>query len=226
MDTKRLDDNTWRLTDGGRNSYLIEGENSTLLVDGFNGCNESFLSHFTEKSVSLINTSASYETTGANDNFPSFYMSPSDAFIYYKNFSRVGIVKGVYNGTVIDLGKRKIEVISFPGVTPGAVVLLDYNTGSVFSGLSVKDGVINLSSSFSDIHAYLLSIRNLAMYRDKFDVIYPGTGDPLSEYILGKIENLAERIIRKDIGGEKKDNGILYTEGLISILTEAEDDKR
>lgn len=224
MESRKLDKNTWLIEDKSRVSYLLEGEESAILLDGLSGCEGSFLQNLTEKPISLINTASLEENLCLNDSFPVFYMSPSDGFLYYKTLRKVGIMKPLFNGKVIDLGGRRIEIVSFPGVTPGSVVLIDYNLGAVFSGHSIVGGTIDLSFPFSDIHAYLESIYYLSHYKNKFDVIYPGLSSPLSPSILDTLENIIRKIIRKEETGKITERGTLFDGGLVTLLLETKDE--
>ncbi len=230
MDTKAIGESTWRFTEDGISFFLLHGENEALFINSGTGIVNlhSLSQQFTDRKVSLLSTSSSSSLLGGNDEFSLFYMSPSDSFLYYRKLGRLGIVKPVYDGSVIELGKRKLEIISFPGLTPGAVLVLDYLTGSLFSGLSITSDVIDLSSDYSDIRAFLLSVRRLNLYRGKYDTIYPSSGRmTLSASILEHLEETAMRIIRKDIRGEERDGKIFFSDGFVTLsVREEESGKR
>ena len=225
MDIKPIDDNTWRFTEDGVSFYLLRGSERALFIDGGKGGADlhARAAHLTDFNLSLINTSCISCCLGANDEFSRFYMSPSDGFIYYNRMGKVGIVKPVYDGDIIDLGERKIEIISFPGITPGSVVVLDYLTGAVFGGLSITDAVIDLTSDVSDIHAYLMGVKRMKDYRDRYDVIYPSVGrNEVSPAILPHLENTAREIIRHELTGTVKDGRTLYSDGFVSFALPVE----
>ena len=226
MDIISIDGNTWRFTDGDFSFFLLRGKERAIFIDG--GWRQSDLHsravHLCgDLNLSLLDTSCSERLLGSNDEFSRFYMSPSDGFIYYNRMERVGIVKPVYDGDIIDLGERKIEIISFPGITPGSVVVLDYLTGAVFGGLSITDAVIDLSSDVSDIHAYLMGVKRMKDYRDRYDVIYPSVGrNEVSPAILAHLENTARGIIRHELTGTVKDGRTLYSDGFVSFALPVE----
>ena len=221
MDIISIDGNTWRFTDGDVSFFLLRGTQRAIFIDG--GWRQSDLHsravHLCgDLNLSLLDTSCSERLLGSNDEFSRFYMSPSDGFIYYNRMERVGIVKPVYDGDVIDLGDRKIEIISFPGITPGSVVVLDYQSGAVFVGLSITNAVIDLTSGFADAHAYLMSVKRMKDYRERYDVIYPAVGrSEVSPAILPHLESTARGIIRHELTGEVKDGRTLYSDGFVTF---------
>lgn len=221
MVVEEVEKNTWRITAGTSSCYLLSGEEKALLVDSVDngvGVREN-IAALTELPLSLLNTASLSSLLGNNDDFSSFYMNPSDAFIYYGGMKRNGIIKPVFDNTLIDLGGRKVRTLSFPGITPGAVVLLDASSGSLFSGLSITDTTIDLSNPHSDIHAYLMSLRRLSDYIDTYDIIYPAEGNaPLGRETAQRLESLSLSIIRKETAGEERDGKHLYSSRNLSIL--------
>lgn len=221
VDIQSIDDNTWRFTDGDVSFFLLCGTQGAVFIDGGWRHNDlhSLAGHLVgELDLSLLNTSCVDALIGSNDEFPRFYMCPSDGFIYYNRLCKVGIVKPIFDASVIDLGGRQLEIISFPGLTPGSVVVLDYLSGAVFGGLSITDGLIDMTAGYSDIHAYLMSLRRMDDYRDKYDVIYPATGrGEVSPAILPRLEKTARAVIRMEITGEENDGRTIYSDGFVTF---------
>lgn len=219
MDIRSIDDNTWRFTDGDVSFYLLRGAEKAVFIDG--GWRHNDLHSLSGQiagdiDLSLVNTSCAEVLLGSNDEFTHFCMSPGDGFIYYKLYK--GIIKPVFDGDIIDLGGRELEVISFPGITPGSVVILDYLSGAVFGGLSLTDGLIDMTAGYSDIHAYLMSVKRMDKYRTKYDVIYPAAGKgEVSPAILPHLEKTARAIIRREITGEEKDGRTIYSDGFVTF---------
>ncbi len=221
VDIQSIDDNTWRFTDGEISFYLLRGSERALFIDGGWRRNDlhSLAGHIVgDLNLSLVNTSCVSTLLGGNDEFSRFYMSPSDGFIYHNMLDKVGIIKPVFDGDIIDLGGRELEVISFPGITPGSVVILDYLSGAVFGGLSLTDGIIDMTEDYSDIHAYLMSLRRMDNYRGKYDVIYPVSGRcEVSPSILPRLEKTVRGIIRREMTGEEKDGRTIYSDGFVTF---------
>ena len=69
----------------------------------------------------------------------------------------------VEEGTVIDLGNRRFEVLHLPGHSPGGIALWEPATGTLISGDAVYDGILVDNTEDADIPAYL---RTMARLRD------------------------------------------------------------
>jgi len=54
---------------------------------------------------------------------------------------------GLQDGEIIDLGKRKLQVISSPGHSEDDIILLDAENGIVFSG----DTLLNWDTTFMSL---------------------------------------------------------------------------
>lgn len=221
VDIQSIDCNTWRFTDGDVSFFLLRGTEKAVFIDGGWRHNDlhSLAGHLTgDLDLSLVDTSCVSELLGSNDEFSRFYMCPSDGFIYHNKLDKVGIIKPLFDGDVIDLGDRMLEIISFPGITPGSVVVLDYLSGAVFGGLSLTDAVIDMTAGYSDIHAYLMSVKRMDKYRTKYDVIYPAVGRrEVSPALLSRLEKTAQGIIRSEITGEEKGGRTIYSDGFVTF---------
>ena len=201
----RIDEDTWRVEDNGVRFFILKGEKRALLVDsGMNthGVKE-MAENLTRMSVSLINTHADIDHIGGNDEFPSFMMHPSEAANYFSH-KKVGIIDPVYDGDVIDLGGRKLEVMLVPGHTPGSIMLLDVSKGVVYGGDSIQDGNIFLFGPMREIHAYALSLRRLEKWKGRYDIIYPSHGTfPVSPSLIQKLIDGSIKVMRNEIEGKE-----------------------
>lgn len=224
MNSKKIDNYTYRFEEDGLFFYLLIGEKKALLINGGKKAEgvRSVIQTITDLPLSLLNTSIEDIHIGTNDEFPYFYCSPCDAFYYYKEKKNVGIINPLFCGDTIDLGNRELEIISFPGITPGSIVVLDKSSGVIYSGSSITNKEINLSLGISDIHAYLASLKRLENYRQYYDIFYTSLFSGISSpSILPLLERGVQKIIRKEIEGvEKKIKGKRvkeYKEGDISF---------
>lgn len=207
MDSKKIDNCTYRFEENGLFFYLLIGEKKALLINGGREAEgvRSIIQTITDLPLSLLNTSSEDIHIGTNDEFPYFYSSPCDAFYYYKQKKNVGIINPLFDGDVIDLGNRELQIISFPGITPGSIVVLDKSSGVIYSGSSITNKEINLSLSVSDIHAYSASLKRLENYRQYYDIFYSSLFSGFSSpSILPLLERGAQKIIRKEIDGVEK----------------------
>ena len=202
----KIDDDTWRIENDGVRFFLLKGSRKALLIDsGMNVRNvKEMAEHITDLPLLLLNTHADIDHIGGNDEFPSFMMHPSEAVNYYGQQKKMGIINPVYDGDVIDLGGRKLEVMLTPGHTPGSIMLLDESKGVVFSGDSIQEGSIFLFGPMRDIRAYVLGLKRLDKWKGRFDIIYPSHGTfPVSPSIVDKLIDGGKKVMRHEVEGKK-----------------------
>ncbi len=103
-------------------------------------------------------------------------MHPAECANYYKTHETAGEITPVWDGEVIDLGGRELEVIHLPGHTPGSIAVLDRGLRRLFSGDPVQDGNIFMFGPNREMHAYRHSLKRLKGFVDRFDEVYPSHG--------------------------------------------------
>ena len=76
----RMNENTWRIEDGGVRFFLLTGTEKALLVDsGMNVHNaRDIATRLTDLPLSLLNTHADRDHIGSNEQFDMFYMHPDE----------------------------------------------------------------------------------------------------------------------------------------------------
>lgn len=194
----KIDEKTWRIEESGVRFFLLTGTKKALLIDsGMTVHNAKEIAKtLTDLPVELLNTHADIDHTGSNDEFDIVYMNPAELYNCKKDIT----INPIWDGDIIDLGERRIRVITQPGHTPGSVALLDVENRILYSGDSIQDGRIFMFGSHRNIRAYLLSLRKIKNLSDKFDMIYPSHGTiPLGTDILDKLIEGTERVISGDI---------------------------
>lgn len=67
----------------------------------------------------------------------------------------------VSEGDLVDTGDRTFEVLHLPGHSPGSVALWDAQTGSLFAGDAIYDGVIVDTGPGASVSAYLRTMERL-----------------------------------------------------------------
>ena len=176
----QIDDATYRYEDKGVRFFILVDSESALLIDsGMNVKNiKEIVLSVTNKPFKLINTHADPDHIGANNEFSSFMMHPSESSNYYNDSTRVGTIIPVYDKSVIDLGDRELEVILIPGHTPGSIALLDKKNRVLYSGDTIQDDKIFLFGPMREINAYISSLERLNSIKSRFDTIYPSHGTP------------------------------------------------
>jgi glyoxylase-like metal-dependent hydrolase (beta-lactamase superfamily II) len=84
----------------------------------------------------------------------------------------------VSEGDVIETGHRSFEVLHLPGHSPGSIALWDEETGSLFPGDIVYDGVIVDTGPGASLSAYLPTMERLK--RLPVREVFGGHNDPMS----------------------------------------------
>ena len=80
-----IDEHTWRIEDKGVRFFLLEGTEKALLIDSGMQvhCAKEIAEGLTKLPLSLLITHGDRDHVGSNEEFPSFYMHPSEASNYY-----------------------------------------------------------------------------------------------------------------------------------------------
>ncbi len=207
MTPELLFENTWKVEDGPVRIFILAGTERALIIDtGISGFDvKSAAAAVTSLPTELLNTHADGDHIAGNGQFSTFYMHPSEAALYYKSRHGTGELIPVYDGDVVDLGGRPLEIIHLPGHTPGSITVLDWNSRSLFGGDPIqRHGTIFMFGAHRDFHSYVHSLRRLAE-RDDFDRIYPSHSDcPVSRDVIPGLIDGAERVLAGTVPGEER----------------------
>lgn len=85
----------------------------------------------------------------------------------------------VKNGDEIDIGDRKLKIITVPGHTPDAIALLDKTNGYIWAGDTFYEGPIYLFAKGTDLAAYEKSISILADMAPQLKKVFPAHNNPV-----------------------------------------------
>ncbi|MCR5089347.1 MAG: MBL fold metallo-hydrolase [Oscillospiraceae bacterium] len=191
-------ENSWKIEDEGVRIFILAGAERALVIDsGRSGLDVRYLA---EKLVSLplelLNTHADPDHTAGNSGFQTFLMHPSEAAVYYKLHNGAGSFLPVYDGDVIDLGGRQLEVVHIPGHTPGSISVLDRSRRCLIGGDPIQcHGQIYMFGIHRDLHSYVHGLKKL-LTRTDFDLIYPSHADlPVERDIIPELIAEAESIL-------------------------------
>ena len=170
----RITDGFWDILDVRVRCLLFEGQEHSVLVDtGFGTGNlAETVRMLTKKPVMLVNTHADIDHIGKNADFGPAHMHPAEFALYHSGAFVKSPVVPLWEGDVLDLGKRKLEVIHIPGHTPGSIALLDRANRFLIGGDSIATGPIHMFGSTRDFPAYIASMQKLLSIADAFDVVY------------------------------------------------------
>ena len=223
-EVKQVRKDTWIIEEAGVRYFLLAGQAQAALIDtGMDSPDaRSIAEELTERPVILLNTHADPDHVSGNAGFPEVWMSASEcAFYHHRKEGRAGDggnitvpaanllqVRPLYEGDIIDLGGRELEVIALPGHTPGSIAFLDRKYRVLISGDSIQhNGRIYLFGPQRDLMAYADSLRRLQarlLECREFDKIWPSHAElPLSPDALGPVIFDAEAALAGELQGEE-----------------------
>ena len=193
----QINENTWRIEDGGVRFFLFCGTQKAALID--TGMNRPDARQIAERLTKLplivINTHADPDHTSGNGAFDAVYMSPAEEE-NYRFFKSTGQILPVHEGDVIDLGGRPLKIIDIPGHTPGSIAVLDVNGRVLVSGDTVSDSNIFMFGPRRDLALFTQSLRHLSEYEGQFDEIYPMHGlFPVKPELIGQLLEGAQQVL-------------------------------
>jgi glyoxylase-like metal-dependent hydrolase (beta-lactamase superfamily II) len=200
----KIDEGTWRIEEGKVRAFLFVGAEKALLVDsGFGTGNiKDVVGVLTQLPIMLVNTHADPDHIGCNALFEKAYMHPAE-FAYYETAS-TGAMAPLWEGDVIDIGKRRFEVLLIPGHTPGSIALLDRGNRVLVAGDSVSASPIFMFSKHRSLRALVDSMERLSIFRESFDWVYPSHGPfPVGPDLIEKIKRGARRVLNREIPAEE-----------------------
>ena len=225
----QIDEDTWRIEDGGVRFFLLTGTERALLIDsGMNTPDARQIAEgLTDLPLELLNTHADRDHVAGNVGFASFLMHPAEGSNYYHGPVAAGEMIPVWDGDVLDLGNRKLEVIHIPGHTPGSIALLDVEKRVLYSGDSVQAGNIFMFGVQREFHAYVSSLERLEGLQDRFDLIYPSHSTfPVRPDLIGPLKEAAKKVLRGELQGTILEihgrSVIRYDAGVAGFLGEAD----
>ena len=199
MDIRKIDEQTIVFDEGGVRFFLLLGSEKALLIDSGMMTHDAdeLARKCTGLPLELLNTHADRDHLGSLSSFPWSYMHPSEASNFYKTQGAQGRFVPVWEGDILDLGGRPLEIVHLPGHTPGSIAVLDRKCRRIFTGDPVQDGRIYMFGVQREMHAYRESLLRLDARKDEFDEIWPSHGTaPLSPDIIMKLYEASGEVLR------------------------------
>ena len=200
----QIDSKTWRFDEGPVRFFLLVGDDRALLVDcgmaTFDALEQA--ADITSLPISLCLTHADRDHVASLDEFDQVYVSASElVHPELKGLPSTKVV-ALWDGEVIDLGQRELEVIALPGHTPGSVALLDRASRALFSGDPIQvDGRIFMFGPMRSMTGYILSLERLSTRVDDFDSIWPCHATcPIPPSTIVKLLDGARRVEAGQVG--------------------------
>ena len=224
--SKEIGAKTWVIKEPGfdENMYLLEGQDSSLLIDaGFGMGNlRDFVKSLTSKPLIIVNTHFHPDHTGGDYEFPFVCIGERD-MAYAKPFLDPKVVQQitsqmlrdttiadslklpesqvektilipVNDNYVFKLGDRNVQVINVPGHTPGSIFLLDVKNKTLYTGDNMQTTWLFLKESLS-VGTYMQSLEKLNRIKGGYNVLYPGHGKPLDIAILNELKQCCQQIL-------------------------------
>ena len=202
----KVNENTWRVEDGGVRFFLLAGTEKALLIDsGMNVHNaRDIAAELTALPVCLLNTHADMDHIGSNEQFDSFYMHPAEEASYRRS-GKSGTIMPVREGDVIDLGGRALRIVELPGHTPGSIAVLDEANRVLISGDPIQQhGRIFMFGAHRNMDDYIRSLEHLEAFKPQFDEIWPSHADiPIPTDTIGKLREGARAILAGTVQGKQ-----------------------
>jgi glyoxylase-like metal-dependent hydrolase (beta-lactamase superfamily II) len=221
----QIDEKSWRIEENGVRSFLFVGTEKAMLVDtGFGTGNiREVVESLTKLPVMLVNTHADGDHLGCNKLFDKAYMHPAEFDRYHQKMGYEFTAEPLWEDDIIDLGGRCFEVILIPGHTPGSIVLLDAENKVLIGGDSIQAGNIYMFGAGRNIHAYIHSMKELAIRKhEPFDTVYPSHGPfPVDAGIIDALISGAEQVRDGKIEGVSPPRDVpakLYDVGAAKFL--------
>ena len=140
---RRIYDNVTLITGlGGEQSFLIEGSDKALLIDGLSGVGslKAFVRELTELPVTLVNTHGHVDHIGADFEYKEVYIAPEDIPLMYAHSDmemRLGFAKSGSMFAPLPTEPKLSDV-----TVPGPVKTLPMKNGDIFDLGGVKLEVI------------------------------------------------------------------------------------
>ena len=206
---RQLDEHTW-IGNGhlcyNESLYLVEGNDRAILIDAGTRIPEldKIVAKITSKPVTMMLTHAHGDHAGGVGPFPEVYLNAGDMPLVSSNMRNnyKGQIRYLFDGEVIDLGGREIEVIFTPGHTSGSATFFDKAKHYGFSGDAF--GSTNLLV-FTNLSTEMYTAERIERYMKKNDIrfLFPGhySGDNLET--LQRVIDI-KNMCREILDGERK----------------------
>ena len=156
-------------------AYLVEGSKEALVIDvcsGQEGFRDIVRQLIGNKSVAAALTHGHFDHSGGIKYFPEVLLHKADTGFLPKDATARH--KYIDDGTVLDLGGKKIEVIAIPGHSPGSVAFFDRAGRYIMTGDAVGSTMVWMQISSLPLTVYLESVKKLEVLKDGIDELYVG----------------------------------------------------
>lgn len=206
---------TWVINyHGSLYCYLLIGEEKAMLIDTAYGDGDlrAFVETITDKPVMVCNTHGHFDHTGGNAFWEEAWMAPESEADAKKPFGPEMekrflsmphpdyAIHYLHDGDVIDLGGRKVSVVTIGCHHPGSLAYIDDKSRCVYSGDELESGqVLYLRPDLSGLEQAALHKKNmekLLAREGEYDLVCPAhNGSPISKQYIRDFIELDSRIL-------------------------------
>lgn len=232
---EKIHDRTYRIDENGAaNCYLVIGDEKALLIDtcwgsgDLNGC----VGRLTDKPIIVAVTHRHPDHTSGARQFGDFFAHENDNTLFNRILenpilSKLAIMRSggkavkakkinalpMNDGTVFDLGGRRIEVKSVPGHTAGSVMFIDHAEKLLFTGDNVNDHLWMHRPGAVTLEEWMDSASLILSYMEQGYTAHTGHGSGVqSKEQVETIYRYVQEIIEKKRSGQLTKNDSPYPE--------------
>ncbi len=201
---KKLADGVWQVLSDGDYTYVLEGDDELLCIDGGSGVGnlrEFCQSLCPEKPLyRIINTHFHVDHTMSNYLFDVTYMAPQtyshrlDPSHEANGFPGDYPVVFLHDGDVFNLAGRPLEVYAIDEHAPGSLQFLDRKSRILFCGDELNG---NFFDSRISVERSYRNLKRWNSFRDAYDLLAAGNGVHDACFVEKYLE-MAEHILFED----------------------------
>ena len=196
----------WTIEENGVRMFLLEGNGEALLIDaGFGtGDLKAYLTTLTTAPVTcVIVTHSDMDHVGSLSQFDHILMHPAEFSRFADKGGDLSRVSPLWEGAVITIGSRKLEVLLVAAHTPGCIVLLDREHRFLLGSDVVQEGPIYMFGDGRCLPAFPHAMDRLATLVDAFDIVYPSHNKlPLAPDIIPVLKEGALQVLAGQVADE------------------------
>lgn len=161
-----------------QNSYLVIGATKALLFDL--ALDEPGLKEYAEqlagKPVQLVLSHGHIDHIFHLNRFSEVWMHPADEILIREGMpgqmpvDPCPTIHALYEGNIIDLGDRLLDVFNVPGHTNGSILLLDRQTRTLLAGDTCTRRLLYGLTDYVPLERFCESLRRIQ--KQDFDIFY------------------------------------------------------
>ena len=205
FNSTRLSDGLWAIDDGMVRCFLVVGNERAVLVDSCKSVGTALselVKELTPKPVTLVFSHTDRDHTGGQEGFGVPLLHPSEYSYYLSKGNDDRTVEPLWEGDVLDLGGRSLEVVLVPGHTPGSIALLDRAERRLFVGDVISDFWIHMFGAGRNLRAFIESLKKLEGMAHRFDCLYACHGSAeLGTDWIARTREAAEKLLADELEG-------------------------